>query len=210
MFRWMIGLLLLGWAQPGFALTVDVGMLTQMDGKVEIVAGKAAKCPATAFLKVALGDRLLLGKDARVQIVYFETSRQELWKGTGEIEIGNGEGRSSTFQPEARKLPPLVARQLVKTPVSGRHGKTGMVTVRSLSSDTIESLEKQYAEFRSTAAEGDTTPEVFLLTGLLEMKEFEYAQKILEGFRMKLSKTPALTALVSHFEPLVKEAVAEH
>jgi hypothetical protein len=85
-----------------------------------------------------------------------------------------------------------------------------MVTVRSLSSDTIESLEKQYVEFRSTAAEDDTTPEVFLLTGLLEMKEFEYAQKILEGFRMKLSKTPALTALVSHFEPLVKEAVAEH
>ncbi len=208
MFRWMIGLLLLGWAQSGFALTVDVGMLTQMDGKVEIVAGKAGKRPAAAFLKVALGDRLVLGKDARVQIVYFETSRQELWKGAGEVEIVNGEGRSSTLQPEARKLPPLVARQLVKTPVSGRHGKAGMVTVRSLSSDTVESLEKQYAEFRSAAAEGDTTPEVFLLTGLLEMKEFEYAQKVLEGFRTKLSNTPALAAVVSHFEPLVKEAVA--
>jgi hypothetical protein len=208
MFRWMMGLLLLGWAQAGFALTVDVGMLTQMDGKVEIVAGKAVKRPATAFLKVALGDRLVLGKDARVQIVYFETSRQELWKGTGEVEIGNGEGRSSTLKAEARKLPPLVARQLVKTPVSGRHGKTGMVTVRSLSSDTVESLEKQYAEFRSTTAEGDTTPEVFLLTGLLEMKEFEQAQKVMAGLQAKVSATPALADVIAHFEPLVKKAAA--
>ena len=206
MLRWMIGLLLLWWAQAGFALTVDVGMLTQMDGKVEIVEGKSGKRPATAFLKVALGDRLVLGKDARVQIVYFETSRQELWKGAGDVEIGNGEGRSSSLQPEARKLPPLVARQLVKTPVSGRHGKSGMVTVRSLASDTVESLEKQYAEFRSGVAEGDTTPEIFLLTGLLEMKEYERAQTVLVGLRARLSTTPALSDVIAHFDPLVKKA----
>jgi hypothetical protein len=104
--KWIIGLVLLVWAQAGYTLTVDVGMLTQLDGKVEILAGKAGKRPATAFLKVALGDRLVLGKDARVQIVYFETSRQEVWKGAGEVEIGNGEGRSSRLQPETRKLPP--------------------------------------------------------------------------------------------------------
>lgn len=208
MYRWMIGILLLVWAQAGFALTVDVGMLTQIDGKVQIVTAKEVKRPATAFLKVALGDRLVLGKNARVQIVYFETSRQEVWKGAGEVEIGNGEGRSSSLRPETRKLPPLVARQLVKTPASGRHGKTGMVTVRSLSSDTVESLEKQYREFRGASAEGDTTPEVFLLTGLLEMKEFEQAQTVLEGLRAKVSTTPALAAVISHFEPLVKEAIA--
>lgn len=210
MWKWIIGLVLMVWAQSGYALALDVGMLTQLQGKVEIVSGKAAKRPATAFMKVVLGDRLMLAKDARAQIVYFETSRQEVWKGAGEVEIGNGEGRSSRLQPEARKLPPLVARQLVKTPASGQHGKTGMVTVRSLSSDTVESLEKQYTDFRGVAADGDTTPEVFLLTGLLEMKEFERAQIVLEGFRVKLPTTPALAAVVSHFEPLVKEAIAEH
>jgi hypothetical protein len=204
-----MGLLLLGWAQAGFALTVDVGMLTQMDGNVAIVTAKEGKRPATAFLKVALGDRLLLfGRDTRVQIVYFETSRQEVWKGEGIVEIANGEGRSPNLQPDVRKLPPLVARQLVKTPAGGQHGKTGMVTVRSLSSDTIESLEKQYQEFRAAAAEGDATPEVFLLTGLLEMKEFEQAQKALEGLRAKLSAAPALAAVIAHFEPLVKKAIA--
>lgn len=209
MWRYMIGVLLLGWAQAGLALAVDVGMLTQMDGRVEIVTAREGKRPATAFLKVALGDKLVLGGDARAQIVYFETSRQEIWKGAGEVAIGNGEGRSSSLQPETRKLPPLVARQLVKTPAGGQHGKTGMVTVRSLSSDTAESLEKQYNEFRAAAADGDTTPEVFLLTGLLEMKEFERAQTVLERLRAKLSATPALAAVISHFEPLVREAAAK-
>ena len=206
MWRWMIGVILLVWGQAGFALTVDVGMLTQIDGNVAIVTGKAGKNPATAFQKVALGDKLVLGKNARVRIVYFETSRQEFWKGAGEIELGNGEGRSSGLKAEIRNLPPLVARQLVKTPVSGQHGKTGMVTVRSLSSDTVESLEKQYGEFRSAAAGDDTTPEVFLLTGLLEMKEFEQAHTVLERLRAKVKSTPALKALISHFEPLIKEA----
>ncbi|PKN71449.1 MAG: hypothetical protein CVU54_00045 [Deltaproteobacteria bacterium HGW-Deltaproteobacteria-12] len=203
----IIGLVMLVWTQSGYALTVDVGMLTQLDGKVEVIAGKGGKRPATSFLKVALGDRLLLGKDALVQIVYFETSRQEVWKGTGEVEIGNGEGRSSSLKPETRKLPPLVARQLVKTPVSRQYGKAGMVTVRSLSSDTVENLEKQYAEFRNLAAEGDTTPEVFLLTGLLEMKEYEKAQSVLEEFRAKLPVSAGLAAVISHFSPLVKEAI---
>ena len=208
MWQCVIGVLLLGWAQTGFALTLDVGMLTQIDGRVEIVTAKEGKHPATAFLKVAVGDKVVLGRDARVRIVYFETSRQETWKGAGEVAIGNGEGRSSILQPETSKLPPLVARQLAKTPISGQHGKSGMVTVRALSSDTAESLEKQYNEFRAAAADGDTTPEVFLLTGLMEMKEFEQAQTALERLRATLSRNPALAVVISHFEPLVKEAAA--
>ena len=64
--------LLLAWAPAGFALTLNVVMLTQMDGKVEIVTAKEGNPPASAFLKVALGDKVVLGRDARVQIVYFE------------------------------------------------------------------------------------------------------------------------------------------
>lgn len=203
---WMLGLLMLGWCQLAFALTLDVGMLTQVAGEVSLVSAGGEKRPAVSFLKVAVGDKLTLGNDARVQIVYFDTSHQELWKGPGQVEIGSGDGRSQTLQAEVKKLPPLVARQLIKTPASGQHGATGMVTVRSLSSDTIESLEKQYEEFKATAAADDTTPEVFLMTGLLEMKEYEHAASVLDGFRAKLSTSPALAAVVDHFDPLVKQA----
>jgi len=208
MYRWIIVMFLLVWVHPAFALAVDVGMLTQVDGKVTVAAAKGTKRTATAYQKVALGDRLVLGKGAGIQIVYFETSRQEKWTGAGEIEIGNGEGRSSSLKVEARKLPPLVARQLVKTPATGQHGKTGMVTVRSLSSDTVESLEKQYNEFRRAAAAGDTTPEIFLLTGLMEMKEYERAMAVLNDLKAKSSSAPELANVVLHFEPLVKEAIA--
>jgi len=203
---WMMGLLMLGWCQFAFALTLEVGMLTQVAGDVSIATSSGGKHPGIAFLKVAVGDKLTLGKDTRVQIVYFDTSHQELWKGPGQVEINAGEGHSQTLKAEVKKLPPLVARQLIKTPASGQHGATGMVTVRSLSSDTIESLEKQYQEFKTTAAADDTTPEVFLMTGLLEMKEYEQATSVLNGFRAKLSANPALAAVVDHFDPLVKQA----
>lgn len=205
MLRWLTVAVVLVWAQAAFALNVDVGMLTQVDGSVQVAKFKQGKNRATAFLKVALGDKLNLGKNARVQIVYFETSRQEVWKGPGEVEIGNGEGRSSTLKAEVKKLPPLVARQLVKTPEGGQHGKTGMVTVRSLSSDTVESLEKQYKDYRAATPAGDTTPEVFLMTGLLEMKEYEHAQTVLDGFRKNVPKNPELSSVISHFEPLIKK-----
>lgn len=208
MWRWLIVAVVLFWAQAAFALNVDVGMLTQVDGSVQVAKFKQGKTRATAFLKIAIGDKLSLAKNARVQIVYFESSRQEIWKGPGEVEIGNGEGRSAALKAEVKKLPPLVARQLVKTPEGGQHGKTGMVTVRSLSSDTVESLEKQYKEYRAAAPAGDTTPEVFLMTGLLEMKEYKHAQKVLQGFQKNLSKNPELSAVISHFDPLVKEGIA--
>ncbi len=205
---WIMGLLMLVWFQLACALALDVGMLTQVTGDVSIVTTSGEKHPGVAFLKVAVGDKLTLGNDARVQVVYFETSHQEIWKGPGQVEIGSGDGHSQTLKAEVKKLPPLIARQLIKTPASGQHGATGMVTVRSLSSDTIESLEKQYEEFKATVAVDDTTPEVFLMTGLLEMKEYEHAASVLDGFRAKLSTNQALAAVVDHFDPLVKQAVA--
>lgn len=209
MLRTMIVALGLLWAGHAFALALDVGMLTQVTGKVEITSVGGEKHAAVSFLKVAVGDKLVLSQDAQVQVVYFDSSHQELWKGAGQVEIGASDGHSQTIQPVIKKLPPLVARQLIKTPASGEQGTTGMVTVRSLSSDTIESLEKQYQEFKSTTTADDTTPEVFLMTGLLEMKEYEHATTVLDGFRAKLTSNPQLAAVVDHFEPLVKAGAAE-
>lgn len=209
MLKTLTTIILLCCSHAAYALNIDVGMLTLIDGNVEVVSNKGAIQPAGAFLKVALGDKLVLRGNARAQVVYFESSLQETWNGAGEVHVGQDKGTSGTLQATVRKLPPLVSRQLVKTPASGQHGKVGMVTVRSLSSDTVESLEKQYTEFRAASASNDTTPEVFLLTGLLEMEEYEHAEKTLSGFRSRLEITPALAAVVEHFEPLIKAGAAE-
>ena len=106
------------------------------------------------------------------------------------------------MKPETLSLPPLLARQLAKTPAGGKHGKIGMVRMRSLSSDTLESLDRQYLEFRRAVPPDDVTPEVFLLNGLLEMKEYAKAQSAIEKLRPRISRQPALAGMIAHFEPL--------
>jgi hypothetical protein len=208
--RVLLGIIFLMAAQSACANASDVGMITQLNGNVTVARANKAKVSATAFLKVALGDKLVLEKSARVRIVYFETDRQELWTGAGEIEIADGEGRSRALKPEVKKLPPLIVQQLENAPQAGRHGKSAMVIVRSGDSGSVESLEKQYEELRSRVSADDTTPEIFLLTGLLDLKKYKYAGNVLEKFKANLGNKPELATVISHFEPVIDELSRDH
>src|SRR5262249_43968091 len=144
------------------------------------VAGKDGTRPAVAFLKLETGEKLTLPADGRAQIVYFGNGRQEMWAGAGQIEIGGLEGKSSGLKPEIKQLPPLVVNQLAKTPAAGQQGKAGMILVRSLENpDAVDHLDKQYEDLRRAASADDTTPEVFLLSGLIELKEVARAKELL-------------------------------
>jgi hypothetical protein len=189
----MVGLL---WSGAAWA---DVAMLTQVSGQVS-VAGKDSSRAAVPFLKVASGDKLTLAADARVQMVYFGNGRQEVWTGAGQVEIGSLEGRSTALKPATSQLPPLVVNQLAKTPAAGQQGRAGMILVRSLGNpDAVDHLDKQYEELKRASLAGDTTPEVFLLSGLIELKEVARAKELLA----KLGSTPGYQAVVEHFTPMV-------
>lgn len=184
----------------------EVAMLTQVSGEVA-VSGKQGNRAAVPFLKINTGEKLNLGRDARVQMVYFGNGRQEVWKGAGEVEVGSLEGRSAALKPETTQLPPLVINQLAKTPAVGQQGRTGMVMLRSLGDpDAGDHLDKQYAELRKSSAPDDTTPEVFLLSGLLDLKEYARARKLLGELRNKQLTQPAYEAVIDHFVPLVERA----
>ena len=176
----------------------DAGMITQISGEVSIATGGATRA-AVPFLKIATGDKLTLGNGSRVQMVYFGNGRQEIWRGSGLVEVGSLDSKS-TLKPDVSQLPPLVVNQLAKTPAAGQQGKTGMVRVRSLANpDAAEHLNKQYAELKKGAAVEDTTPEVFLLSGLIEIKEFTRAKAILADLGGKVAYKP----VVDHFTPIV-------
>ena len=180
------------------AVWADVGMITQMSGEVSI-ATEGATRSAVPFLKVATGDKLKLGNGARVQMVYFGNGRQEVWKGSAQVEVGSLESKSAG-KPEVSQLPPLVVNQLAKTPAAGQQGKTGMIRVRSLANpDASAHLDKQYKELKASAAADDTTPEVFLLSGLIEIKEFTRAKEVLA----ELGGKPPYQPVVDHFTPIV-------
>ena len=176
----------------------DAGMITQMSGDVSIATGGNTQA-AVPFFKVTTGDKLTLANGARVQIVYFGNGRQEVWKGGGQVEVGSLDSKSN-LKPDVTQLPPLVVNQLAKTPAAGQQGKTGMVRVRSLGNpDAAGHLDKQYAELKKSAAADDTTPEVFLLSGLIEIKEFTRAKSLLADLSGKAAYKP----VVQHFTPIV-------
>ncbi|MDZ4813075.1 MAG: hypothetical protein SGI99_10745 [Pseudomonadota bacterium] len=191
----MIAVLLLQGSVSAWA--ADVGMITQISGDVSITAGGRVQA-AVPFYKVNAGDRMTLGSTARLQVVYFGNGRQEIWSGTGQVEVGNLESKS-TINPQVSQLPPLVINQLAKTPAAGQNGKAGMIRVRSLAKPDAAHLDKQYKELKSTVVSGDTTPEVFLLSGLIEMKEFSRAKEVLAD----LGSKSGYKAVIDHFSPIV-------
>src|SRR5262249_35580144 len=179
--------------------SAQVAMLTQVAGDVK-AAGKEGTRAAVAFLKVNEGEKLTLAANARVQMVYLASGRQEVWKGAGAVDVGAQEGRSSALKAETSQVPPIILKQLAKTPAVGQHGKTGMVMLRSLDDlAASEQLDDDYAAYRKSAAPDDTTPEVFLLTALLDAGELDRARKVVDDLKAKQRTQPAYAPVVEHF-----------
>jgi hypothetical protein len=193
-FCW-IGVLGVLCAAPAWA---QVAMLTDVGGKVSI-SGKGSSRAAVAFLKMETGDKLTLPAGGKVKIVYFGNGRQEEWSGAGEVAVAGLEGHSAALKPVVSQLPPLVINQLAKTPAAGQQGRAGMILVRSLENpDALDHLDKQYQDLKRTSQPGDTTPEIFLLSGLIELKEFDRAKELLASLQDK----PVYKEVVEHFTPL--------
>lgn len=57
-----------------------------------------------------------------------------------------------------------------------------------------------------SATVDDTTPEVFFLTGLLDLQDYERVRKVLEDLKVKQRTQPAYEAVVEHFGRLLAEA----
>lgn len=201
-------LVVIAWSLARVA-SAQVAMLTQVTGDVS-VSGKDGARAAVSFLKVNDGDRLMLAGSAHVQLVYLASGRQEVWKGAGPVEIGAQEGRSGSLRPEISTVPPLILKQLTKVPAVGERGKTGMVMLRSLDDlASVDQVNEEYARFRAAAQPGDTTPEVFLLSSLLDLGEYDRARKVLDDLRAKQSAQPEYAPVIQHFSRLVAEAAGK-
>ena len=191
------------------AASAQVAMLTQVSGNVR-VSGKDGGREAVAFLKVNDGDTLTLAASARVQMVYLPSGRQEVWTGAGPVQVGTRQGASRSLVAQTSQVPALVLRQLEKTPAVGQHGRVGMVMLRSLDNlEQLDALQKDYKDFRAKTAADDTTPEVFFLTGLLELGGYDDAKKFLDELKTRQRTVSALGPVIEHFSRLLAEATAK-
>ena len=146
--------------------TVDVALVTDVQGQVTRSTPQGQQT-LPAFVKLQRSDKLALDK-GRLQIVYFANGRQEIWQGSGRIEILDSESKAAGLPgAEVRTLPAIVVRQIARTPSLDSQGRAGTVRLRSVPPvDAVMQLESSYRELRAQTPANDLTPEIFLLSGL--------------------------------------------
>ena len=202
----LTAVLSLSLCQPSWALSLDVAIVTAVQGTVMLTMEKEASKPLVAFSKLQQGNRLALKQNAKMQVVYFENGRQETWNEQGVVEIGTQES-NSTLKPEVKLLPPLLARQLVKTPASNIQGRAGMIVMRSISTpEKVKSIEDNYADLRKQAEPSDISPELYVLSALFEVKEFGRIRSLLADLGKTYPERADVKDLISHYQRMVELA----
>ena len=150
-------------------------MVLSVEGDVSVeVLGKPGKLDA--FTRLLEGDRVKLGKSAKLSLIYTRSSRQESWTGPGAIVAGNAESTAVNGKPqvEVKQLPAKVAQMMAHTPAADSTGKAGMVRLRAIAQpDELASLEKTYQDLRASSPANDRNPEVYFLAGLFKLGEYD-------------------------------------
>lgn len=191
------------------------GFVTQSQGKVSYQAGTAKEQPLPAFARVPSGARIEIGDNAKLQIVYLRSGRQESWTGKASLVVGDAESKASgpgAGVPTIKVLPPYMIETLTKSgQVMGNiHSRQGMIRVRSLmAAEKIKVAEDRYVELRAQSAEDDITPEIFLLTTLDGLKAYQSMKKPLGEMLRRQPDNAEARALHDHFMLLLNTGTVE-
>ncbi len=185
-------------AGPTFAQEDRGVMVTSLEGKVERIKG-ATRTPLEAFERLEAGELLALDQ-ARLTLVFFLTGRQEVWQGTGRLELGPGEGKGfGLAAPETKTLAPFLVKQIARTPTLLAQGRAGVTRLRAIATpEAIAKVEESYKRLRMEAAPGELGPEMYRLSALFEMKaydEVDAALRDLEALRPDHNEAKLLVAL---------------
>lgn len=183
----------------------DVALVTALEGKVQRIVGKNRQ-PLQSFVKLKQGDFLSLEGDARIQIVFFTSRRQEAWQGSGRLEVaavgGNGLGLAD---PQVKVLPEVLVRQIAKTPALDSQGRAGVVRLRAIATtEMLAKLENDYKRLRMEASRDDLNPEIFFLAGLLEMRHLDRLEGALTDLQMSYPGNVEAGLLVALYQKTLK------
>jgi hypothetical protein len=161
-----------------------VALVTAVEGKVSRITASGNE-PVQSFVKLKQDERILLENGARIQLIFFASKRQESWHGAGQLEINLAEGKGHGLpEPQFKVLPDVLVKQISKTPTLDSQGRAGMVRLRSIPTpDALAKLDKDYRQLRQGAADDDLNPELFLLAGLLEMRQMDRIEQVLSEFK---------------------------
>jgi hypothetical protein len=156
-----------------------IALVTKVEGEVVLTGAKDQ--PLTEpFIKLREADVLRLGANGALTLTFFESGRQESWKGPGGIKLLAEQSQPVTGAPalKVKQLPVNLVRQLARTPAPDADGKVGMMRLRSIpTSEALAKLEQRYKDMQASAAPGDHDPDLFWLSGLFELHEYDRLEK---------------------------------
>lgn len=192
------------------ALAQQGAIITALQGRVTVEAqGTPAPAPAAAFAKLRTGDKLQLAADASVQLVYFSNGRQESWRGAARFDVGDAESAAAggAKPAEVKTLPAMLVRQLVKTPTADASGRIGAVRMRSITPpDAVAKLEENYKGLREQLPASDRTPELYLMAGLFELKEYDRIEATLKRMAEGGANDADFASMRDHYLAAVRDA----
>jgi hypothetical protein len=149
---------------PALVWAGDTGFATQVGGEVGFKDG----APLAAFSKLRNGDQLMLGADAKLQIVYFDSGRQETWSGMCSLAIGERASNAKDCQtPAVKQLAESILAALQRTPdlIIDIRNRSGLVRVRAFGpEEQVKAAEQQYRVLRAQTDDADITPELYLFS----------------------------------------------
>jgi len=162
----------------------DVAMITLIQGQVSRGTPQGPQ-PVQAFTKLRHGDLMIIDRGAQLQIVYFDSGRQETWTGGGRLEVARADSTPFGLAPPAVKiLPAVVVKQIAKTPALDSQGRAGMLRLRAVGPvGDLAAVEASYEKLRGAAESSDLSPELYLFSALFEMRQYDRLEKALANLQ---------------------------
>ncbi len=182
-------------------LPPDVGLVTQLSGDATYWNEGYQKAPEKAqpFMKIRRGDHLKVTSGASVQLVYFQSGRQETWKGPAAFKVGDVESRvegEKGPQPEVVVLPAGASQEMRRIPVllrRARLSRSGAMQVRGMGEGSQKAItpskeeraeiamaKETYQKLRRQTRADDITPELNLLGVLADYEQYEEMEKVIK------------------------------
>jgi hypothetical protein len=190
-----------------FAEGADVAMITLIQGKVSRGTPQGPQ-PVQAFTKLRHGDLMIIDRNAQLQLVYFDSGRQETWTGGGRLEIARADSTPFGLAPPAVKiLPAVVVKQIAKTPALDSQGRAGMLRLRAVGPvGDAAAIEASYERLRGEMAPDDLSPELYLLSSLFEMRQYDRLERALADLRQRRAGHPAVPAVLAAYDKALRSA----
>lgn len=191
--------LVMGLLVPAWAGAAETVLVTAVQEGVTLKSAGGSEARLEAFIKLNDGDRLTLPKDAQLSMVFIGKARQETWRGPGVVQVAGTEGKAVSGKPQltVKAIPEQVARQMNRMPTVASDGRVGMLRLRSIpSEEAVARLENDYQALKKVSAPSDRNPEILLLGGLFELREYERVRSELTRLASLYPADPAIANLV--------------